>query len=378
MATSRSKPVRFRSLDAMRGFAALVVVWNHYIAEYGHWGSLTSWMEPSPLHFWYDGGASVSLFFVLSGFVLSFGFFRKSQAEKMTDRYLLGYFVKRICRIWLPFIFVFLISYLLLRTCPQIAETIPPRAKDNIEQLTLFNSDDFWREASLVFRSPWGHVLLPQDWTLSTELLLSLLVPFGVAFTRMHPAALIVPVVLYACLKSWGPYYGVHFALGILLAQLMNGPFWKALSRNQWVARAALLVGLSLYVCRYPLGGAEASNYPVWLATWYATAFGSVLLIFWVLRTERAKKLLERPGPLSLGKVSYSLYLCHQLVLIWITPYFLRFLQKVGLVNESACWALGFVFVTAFCLGLSWPLYRFVEVPSMNLGAWLAKRVPGS
>jgi peptidoglycan/LPS O-acetylase OafA/YrhL len=62
------------AFDTVRGLAALSVVFSHYINFYG-WPTKSiavkqAWTY-SPLHIVWDGFAAVSLFYVLSGLVLS-------------------------------------------------------------------------------------------------------------------------------------------------------------------------------------------------------------------------------------------------------------------------------------------------------------------
>lgn len=61
--------MRFRSLDSLRGIAALVVVIHHCVSmAYG--ASFPAWIRFSPLRLLLDGKGSVLAFFALSGFVL--------------------------------------------------------------------------------------------------------------------------------------------------------------------------------------------------------------------------------------------------------------------------------------------------------------------
>ena len=66
---------RLAYLDGLRCFAAWAVFWSHYLKIYG----TPSWLESLPgrclAGIFYNGHAGVSLFFVLSGFVLSRRFF---------------------------------------------------------------------------------------------------------------------------------------------------------------------------------------------------------------------------------------------------------------------------------------------------------------
>src|ERR1017187_3352351 len=96
---------RFRSLDALRGIAALVVVVQHVMLALpdGIRGQL-GFIE---LAFAMAARFAVMLFFVLSGFVLSLPYFAGKNLAYGP------YLVRRFCRLYLPFAFAVLISALL-------------------------------------------------------------------------------------------------------------------------------------------------------------------------------------------------------------------------------------------------------------------------
>ena len=101
---------RWRELDAIRGIAAcIVVLWHFYQSLTPE--SLPAWirwsMECTPLYILISGTESVMLFFLLSGFVLSLPFHRNPNR--------LGYrsfLVKRIARIYLPYLAALLLAVL--------------------------------------------------------------------------------------------------------------------------------------------------------------------------------------------------------------------------------------------------------------------------
>ncbi|NVO19299.1 MAG: acyltransferase [Bacteroidetes bacterium] len=95
------KKPRLEKLEAVRGFAALYVVFFHALPQkiylFGiNVGTLFRF-----------GPESVIVFFVLSGFVIKYTY------EKSKDKSFKHYFVRRFIRLYVPLIFIFILGYTL-------------------------------------------------------------------------------------------------------------------------------------------------------------------------------------------------------------------------------------------------------------------------
>ena len=99
-------------LDSMRFIAALCVFLNHFWASYGQHDFLPEWLWLSPLTFLIDGHAAVSIFFVLSGYVLVLGFFQPAPKPISLRNELFPFLAARIIRIFFPFAVALFISFL--------------------------------------------------------------------------------------------------------------------------------------------------------------------------------------------------------------------------------------------------------------------------
>ena len=118
VAAPAQNQMRYRSLDALRGIAALVVVFHHSMMTLPMWSdvvrhgvhnsALTLILGTPPLDVLWAGDAAVKVFFALSGFVLALMFLRPDPPSYA------GFAVKRICRIYLPYIAVVAIAMLLM------------------------------------------------------------------------------------------------------------------------------------------------------------------------------------------------------------------------------------------------------------------------
>jgi peptidoglycan/LPS O-acetylase OafA/YrhL len=95
------KKARLEKLEALRGFAALYVVFFHVLPQ-----KIYLWDINIGLLFRF-GPESVIVFFVLSGFVIKYTY------EKSKDKSFKFYFLRRFIRLYVPLIFIFLLGYIL-------------------------------------------------------------------------------------------------------------------------------------------------------------------------------------------------------------------------------------------------------------------------
>jgi peptidoglycan/LPS O-acetylase OafA/YrhL len=290
--------VRGRSpqLDLLRGIAVLAVIACHY-----------------PVHDFFRrvGWAGVDLFFVLSGFLISGLLFAD---WKRDGKFSIGrFFVRRGLKIY-PGFYVFL-----LVTAPLAVKFSSPRR---------FISEVFFLQDYLPH--VWDHT-----WSLGVEekfylvlpfvlLLLSISVKVGNTNFSWIPALSIVLLVGCLCLRflatqdaaSTDPVaYPAHLRMdslfaGVALGYLFhfhNGTFCRC--SRQWLFPAAILLLIPL-----ALFGAQVSM--LWFVLTFNT-LGFSLLLLWIMpRTAIRFRPLER-----VGVYSYSIYLWHFFVWIWMKPF---------------------------------------------------------
>ena len=100
-------------LDGLRGLAALFVFFSHVAGLVPHFDE--SGPSHSILHIFWDGASAVTLFFVLSGYVLSLPF--TGSAPKRLD--LAGFLLRRVTRLYPAYWFALVIAiglrYVVLR-----------------------------------------------------------------------------------------------------------------------------------------------------------------------------------------------------------------------------------------------------------------------
>ena len=360
-------------LDTIRGLAALAVINEHFVIAYGSPCEnlfCQRILDYTPLHIWWDGSAAVSMFFVLSGLVLSLKYFRSGHKPDLHNFHLLPYITGRLFRIWLPYCVIAFISAFLYR-----------HAVDNPLLKTVLTPSDWivgmWRNNPLtpmamvregfLLSLPPTVVLLPQAWTLTIELVLSLLLPIGLLLADRGTVWLIFFTLFAVFLLGVSPFL-LHFLLGLMIAR-HYAAIAAYLTRTPWQRRGILLMGLFFYT--------SASFFPPTFGEtviWLSSGLGAGLIILYALSSARTQHILSHSALRQIGKVSYSAYLIHMAILICLTPYLLQWLETYA-GNHAWLWFGGWLLTVVIVQLLSLLSYYGLEIPSISLGRKLINTV---
>jgi peptidoglycan/LPS O-acetylase OafA/YrhL len=370
----------FAFLDSLRGLAALTVIASHYVLSYGLLCK-KAWcdrlLSNTPFHIWWDGYAAVSLFFVLSGFVLSLKSFKESESASDLCIYwrkqFAPYVIMRFFRIGFPYGVAVLLGLLFRTFIPLYSDgALVPGDwffrfwNDRLSLGMLLKELDLlgFHELSL----------LPQAWTLSIELVISLFIPLGIMLVFISDALAFLLAVFMLFFQS-NICFVFHFLIGIILAKryVLIGDYVQ--KHRAWQV-ILLCVGLFFYTFRF---GFSVYLNEYWNAEipdpiiFGVSALGSVCLLASVLASKRLKKHLLQPALCALGRLSYSIYLIHFAVLLRITPWF--FHEFKALVHDPLlAWCLGLMVTISVSVLLAIPSFKWVEMGGVRIGRWLLSR----
>ncbi|MNX79338.1 O-acetyltransferase OatA [compost metagenome] len=373
---------RIDTLDSLRGLAALTVVIHHCMLVFPVFWAVydplrvdkannifIKMLAYSPLHLMWGGFEAVILFFVLSGFVLSLPFLNGK-----TPSYFV-YATKRICRIYLPYLTLIVLaailhSILYRMHTPTLSYwyyqwwSRPIDFQMIVDHLLMMGSDD-------------QNILNPVIWSLVHEMRISLLFPLmiwmviklnwkqtAIAAVGLIPLAsglgkLHIPTTIG---HSIG--YASLFLAGATLAKYRYEIVGYLAARSS--ATRAILLGVALLLIniRWQLPTLRIPESLI-------IGLGSLLLIALALVPGKFATFLDRPALLWLGKVSYSLYLVHVIILLTVCH----------IVQGPLLGPIVLVGVPLLSLVAAHILYEFVERPSMLLGKHLTasslRQVPG-
>lgn len=297
---------RLHHIDSARGLAALAVVLYHISGGYAD-KRLMGINEQHWFAFFINGADAVSFFFVLSGFVLSYKYLKTNTLPDLKP-----YVIGRVFRLYPAFLFILLVHIL-----------YDYRGKNWAEWLAAWQADWFghYREAALIYMHT-PH--LGQAWTLGIELVISLCIPLLILVMQHRKSYLLFFMGLSCWVQIFITPFFFHFCLGILLAhwitqtpEIAEKWFIKIKKNAYWVL-PLLWIAFSL---RHLLKLLKIDTIENWFASFSAlscftlSGFSAFLILLILLHSERLKSWLSNGMLLFLGKISYSLYLCHWFIL---------------------------------------------------------------
>jgi len=356
---------RILALDGLRGVAAAIVVAYHYLCflHPKYIPDMTSepvWFADLPIAIFWNGPFAVSIFFVLSGFVLS-------GAASRRHKTIISNLITRYIRLALPATVSVIFAWALLSIWPtatsDLAKTIesPSPWLEYTYQSDIPSFVEALRDGLIGIFAEGGSAFNNVLWTMRVELIGSVLI-FGIYWIAKEPTRLVIlGIVGFALLFYKHASYSA-FILGAILHEIYKRGGFDDIGVRTGVL--ALLVGIS--VGALGEGAAERFGLPITkgaLALGEATGLMPViaagLILFAVLTVERLSSALSVPFLQWLGRISFSLYLVHVPMLYTIF--------SVAIVERyltGASTAIAFAFAT---LAIAHVFTRIVDEPSIRL-----------
>ena len=393
------------ALDGVRALAFLLVFEIH-INHAGVWGDGNN---PFISAFFAVGRTGVTLFFVLSGFLLFLPYAQALLFEKECPQPKI-YYIRRILRIFPGYFFSLII--LVMFTQPYFLQ------RDNWSQLVPFLTFTMGYNTSGLINGPY--------WTLAVEFQYYLILPliaFGIsrltrlvraknrlwmvvgslvgltiwglvtdcygAYFASHPdQTLLIPrllfnVVLFVVYGDHGKFLG-DFAVGMLIAvgylSIMNSP-GKDLNvlRMRRLLVWLLIPCIALFVYEalpnfsLPFIPAEFQTAP-WMNEFaFALCYGYLVTVVLFNRPDGWLVRMFSWTPLRwLGLISFSLYIWHRPLIQVLAAYLgpaLRNLHPV--LTISLFWLITFTVTVVFC----YVLFILIEKPGMRLSEKLRQQL---
>jgi peptidoglycan/LPS O-acetylase OafA/YrhL len=356
MEQKEEKVIYFPGLNGLRAISAIAVVISHITLGLGHFG-----LNPHIFGTYADGnprglslaGYGVTIFFVLSGFLITFLLLEEKEHHSVNVR---KFYIRRILRIW-P------LYYLYLSVCLFAILVLDMELNTNSLLFYIFYAANipFIINTSLPFLShywslgveeqfylfwPWvvrrsGTVLLicilSVALLISTKVYLHLFMPGSVAETAIH-------VTRFHCM-----FIG---AAGAILYKNRNTIFIR-FTDNKISQLLCWSILLLVALNRFHIASFIDSE---------IIAFVALVVIIGQINVQNRLINLELPVMDFLGKISYGMYVIHPL-LIFLTGQLFKNFQ----IQETVKYLMVYGVIMSVTIGLSYLSFRYFENYFMKL-----------
>jgi len=356
---------RVPAIDSLRGLAAVYVMFYHMTLIPNPALQVPDWASPIVM----TGGTGVTLFFVTSAFSLCLA----ARPGEERGQALAAFAARRFFRI-APLFYAVLVVSLLRDTWLFSADHSPGIIAANAA--FVFNLLP-GQETGIVWAS----------WTIGVEMLFYAVFPFLLvrAETVLQAAVLVLITLLIAraypefmlrlplsqaardSQNQWTVLRHLPvFAFGILIYRIYDRLFDRGPPPR--AAGVALLLG-AVYFYMSMLAGGLGKGLLHDSYYWQAVIFGAIILGVVIYPAS----LIVNRATLHLGKISYSLYLIHPLVVFALTPFY-RTVEAQGWVR-TVSFGLCAIVTVGTVTAIATLTHALIEQPGMRLGSYLIRRL---
>ncbi|MBQ4529127.1 MAG: acyltransferase [Lachnospiraceae bacterium] len=382
------KKKRLEYIEGFKGFACLCVLLAHFIGAFcnvwltclperihnGSW--FESWIGTTPFNLFYNGNFGVRVFFITSGFVLSYAFFKNGD-----ETYLKKGALKRYFRLVLPVATVNIAMFLLMKTGLLFHQDAAMISK-SYDWLVVFNDFEpslfgMLKEAFVGNFFTYSSEYVGPLWTMTYEMLGSLLV---FAFLALFGKEKIRYIVYIVFLTLFQESNYSQFLVGVAICDIMQNQqgFLEKYRSKKWAVALTFLVGLLF--SSYPSGVDPSITIYRWfnLNQWMDTVtvyhfIGATLLFFAILNSNLLQKFFELKPFAFLGKYSFGLYLVHWPVMLSLSSYIIV-KYTGGALSYYKVVLIDFIITMIVIAALAMLLVNFVDAKGIKLANLVAEK----
>ncbi|MCB0279517.1 MAG: acyltransferase [Calditrichaeota bacterium] len=340
---------RIKKLDGLRGIFSLMVVLYHYNSEYDAFNITTNFFVS-----W--SNLFVDFFFVLSGLVISLNYYDKIIDLAAFKEYL----IKRFIRLYPLLLFTVLTFFVFKIVGNYFFNRMLQEGVTKFSNLILSTFDPLLFTNSTPLLGSGSGMNTP-TWSISSEMISYIV--FGIIAVSSRNRTLLSIVLFILCIfflvnTNQFIYVGDYgFIRG--LAGFISGFFVYIFSKKNLKLNngVELLLPIGLVLLFYTIEQNTTYRQLYLIAT--IPSFFSLILLVLLKTNGLLSKLLMSKICQFLGKISYSIYLTHFLILKIMPLFFFKFLK----INQTTlnCFVV-FILTIVFVVCYSTATYFLIEV----------------
>lgn len=351
MANSKNK---LQYIEGIRGLAAVMVVLHHFTLifypalNYGELnqihlgnGSLEMFIAKSPFNLIYNGGFAVSVFFILSGFVLS-----NVYHQSLNPVVLYHYTLKRYFRLVIPVSLTVIISYFFIKVGFMNHFGLGELTKNAVWLYESFKQTlgipgtikNMFVDVFFLKDNTYNPVL----WTMTYEFLGSLLLfSFLLVIHGLRYKIILYAGLILGLIATKNNFYAAFILGAFLNRMLYDIKFMPGTVLKHKITK--VLIGLiGLFFCSYPLLNRVDNTIYACISFSQVDSYdfyhviGSFMLMYVIVQSDKVKKALSNTALVFIGKISFSFYLLHFIIFCSFTCYLFKLLYATIGYNVAA------------------------------------------
>lgn len=353
---------KYEYIDSLRGIAILLAIMLH-VQFISGLSPAMSFFSPAIRSFIGTGFVGINLFFIVSAFTLTMSHQRRQFEEHATR----NFFIRRFFRIapmyYLAILYFTFSSYLGFDFTNMNLGNIPK--KELFLNIIFANG----------FFPKYIHNYVPGGWSITVEFTFYAIFPL--LFSRIKTinsaflftfATLLFSSIADMIIRGYDPHQERFLRLYIIaqlpvfsLGMLAYRVLTEKLSEVKVSTLACLAVTILVY-CYIPVS--------------HDFLFSIVFFFLILVLSQKQYRLLSNKILARIGKVSFSMYLLHFVVLTIVNR--LNCFSWVKITDSASAglyYVLGYIFLVAIAFIFSNITYKFIEVPGQNLGRKLIEKL---
>lgn len=356
-----NQPHYIKELDGLRAFAILlVIIWHYFLGQ--------TTQETLPQYVWLGlswSWSGVDMFFVLSGFLIG----RILLFYKSSPNYFKTFYARRFFRIFPPY-YILLGGYILFHAIGWAAQ-FPVLSYGGIPYYAyaLYIQNFFMADG---FGANW----LAVTWSLAVEEQFYLLFPLLIYYLpkeklpKIFLTGILLAPIIRAVLGSPQAYVLLPARMDALLVGALIAYYYQNGSISKWIAphkRTLSLITMLVFGLMLSLAfeGSGKTTGGILNHSLYALLYGLIIINILVQQGGAFMRVLANPVLCFIGKISYSVYLFHQVILLLLTKLVLsKDVPTIERSNDILVTLLAIACTIAFAS----LLHFTVEKPTQKIG----------
>lgn len=377
---------RILHLEGLRGLSMVVIVLNHFAAAF-YPAVIFGEKAPShnafeliiyrtPLNIFFSGIFALSIFYLLSGYFLSYKYFRFNRKE-----HLIPSMIRRYLRLAIPTIISILIAYTLLKYHLFYNHTVSSVTGSYMwfNNFWNFNADFFKaiREGIFMTSIFMGNLTYnPVLWMMAYELAGSFLVYITLEIFKHVKKKILIYFLLFLITFAWKSYL-MGFVFGVLICNLEYRSRVNILIRENKKLGIIFLV-IAIILGSFPIASTEGTLYefikiPLLSESRNIILFQTIAACFIFLAVKNLrvlKKLLEFFPLRFLGGISFAVFFLHLLIIGSFSSYLFKILITYLDYNISVL--ITFLVSVPIILGTAFFFNKYVVLNSLKIANYAA------